>query len=222
MTLTKLKILAFSDNELRSKVGDYQVQINPEKYSHKFRANLKNSKPMDSAGTVVKFATQAPQDLDFNFTLDATGAVPGVKSVANEIKKLRDVVYDYHGKIHSPYYLKVIWGGLAFRCRLVSMNLDYTLFSPDGKPLRAKVALTFRQHLTPADLELLADKKSADLTHSDVVTAGTTLPLMAYRVYDRSDLYVDVARANDLNDLMHLTEGASLRFPPVSEDNDGR
>ena len=222
MTLTKLKILAFSDNELRSKSGSYQVQINPEKYTHKFRTNLKSSKPMDSAGTVVKFTTQAPQDLDFNFTLDATGAVTGVKNVVNEIKKLRDVVYDYHGKIHSPNYLKVIWGGLAFRCRLSTMNVDYTLFSPNGKPLRAKISLTFRQHLTPADLELLADKKSADLTHADVVTSGMTLPLMAYRVYDRSDLYVDVARANDLDDLMHLTEGSMLHFPPVTEDSDGR
>ena len=215
--LSKLKILAFSDKELRSKTGEYSLQINPESYSHSHTVGFGKEVGSDTAGTVLKFHTHRPQELKFDFVIDATGVVPGVKSVAAEIKKFRDVAYDYQGSIHSPNYLKVIWGGMAFKCMLSSLNINYQLFSPDGKPLRAKLSAGFRQHQTPQDLARNADKKSADLTHASLVKAGTTLPLMTYRIYDRCDLYLKVARENDLNDLMHLSEGTELRFPPVRD-----
>ena len=143
--------------------------------------------------------------------------VPGVKSVTSEIKKFQNVVYNYQGKIHSPYYLKVLWGGLAFKCMLSSLDITYQMFDPSGRPLRAKLSANFEQYQTPEELARRADKKSADLTHSDIVTAGTTLPLMSYQVYDRNDLYVQLARFNDMNDLMHLREGSEVRFPPALE-----
>jgi len=212
--LSKLKILAFKDKELRSNAGEYAVQINPESYSHEHTANFARAVGNDTSGTVLKFNTHSAQDLKFDFVLDATGVVPGVKSVTKDIKSFKDIAYSYHGKIHSPNYLKIIWGGLAFKCMLSSLQIAYQLFDPSGKPLRAKLTVAFRQHQTPQDLARQADKKSADLTHSETVTAGTSLPLMTYRVYDRSDLYVHVARANDLNSLMDITPGEELRFPP--------
>jgi nucleoid-associated protein YgaU len=213
--LTKLKIQAYSDKELRSKVADYSLQINPETYGHTHAAVFARAAGNDTGGTILKFSTQAPEELKFDFVLDGTGVVPGVKSVADEIKRFKSVAYDYQGSIHSPNYLRILWGGLAFDCMLSSLSIAYQLFDPAGKPLRCKVSASFRQHQTPEDLTRLADKKSADLTHSETVTAGDSLPLMTYRVYDRSDLYVHVARANDLNTLMSLRPGAVLRFPPA-------
>lgn len=219
--LSKLRIIAYSDNELRSKKGDYALQINPDTFRHTHSNKLVGDTGSDAAGTVLKFSTQTPQEISFDFVIDTTGVVPGATSVISEVNKFRDVAYTYHGKIHSPNYLKIVWGGLAFKCMLKSLSITYQLFSPTGKPLRAKLSVVFRQHQTPQDLARIADKKSADLTHSEVVTAGTTLPLMAFGVYDRPDLYTQVARANDMNDLMHLRPGQSLRFPPFEEQTDG-
>ena len=203
--LTKLKIQAYSDKELRSKVADYSLQINPETYGQTHAAVFARAVGNDTGGTILKFSTQAPEELKLDFVLDGTGVVPRVKSVA----------YDYQGSIHSPNYLRILWGGLAFDCMLSSLSIAYELFDPSGKPLRCRVSASFRQHQTPEDLARRADKKSADLTHSKTVTAGDSLPLMTFRVYDRSDLYVHVARANDLNTLMSLRPGAVLRFPPA-------
>ena len=219
--LSKLKIIGYSDNELRSKVGDYTLQINPETLSHSHSAEFAHDTGSDAAGTILKFHTQVPENMSFDFVIDATGVVPGVKSVNGEIDKFRNLAYSYQGKIHSPNYLKIIWGGLAFKCMLSSLKIAYQLFGPTGKPLRAKLSVSFRQHQTPEDLARSSDRKSADLTHAETVTSGTTLPLMAYRVYDRPDIYVQVARANDLDDLVHLTPGRSLRFPPLEERRDG-
>lgn len=215
--LSKLKILAFKDEQLRSKVADYSLQINPDSYSHSHPVTFACNKGTDTAGTILKFSTHPHQGLKFDFVIDGTGVVPGVKSVTSEIKKFQNVVYNYQGKIHSPYYLKVLWGGLAFKCMLSSLDITYQMFDPSGRPLRAKLSANFEQYQTPEELARRADKKSADLTHSDIVTAGTTLPLMSYQVYDRNDLYVQLARFNDMNDLMHLREGSEVRFPPALE-----
>ncbi|WP_299963873.1 hypothetical protein [uncultured Roseobacter sp.] len=219
--LSKLDIIAYSDRELRAKIGKYELQINPDAISHSHSSSFSKARGSDAAGTVLKFHTQSPQEVSFDFVIDVTGAVRGAKSVNGEVDKFKDIAYTYHGKIHSPNYLKLVWGGMAFKCMLTKLGIKYDLFAPTGKPLRARLSVSFRQHQTPEDLARRADKKSADLTHTDTVTAADTLPLMAYRVYDRTDVYVDVARANDLNDLTHLEPGQMLRFPPSREAPDG-
>lgn len=143
--------------------------------------------------------------------------MPGVTSIEEEIGKFKTVAYRFNGSVHSPNYLKLLWGKLVFDCMLNSMDISYQLFAPSGVPLRASLALSFRQHQTPADLVRDAQKESTDLTHSRMTSNHTTLPLMCHRVYDDCSLYPQVARINNLNTLMRLPEHARLRFPPVEQ-----
>lgn len=215
--LAKLRILAYSDEDLRSKIGEYEVQINPESYSHNFKTTFSEDRGIDTAAVIAKFKTHNPQDVKFDFFIDSTGVVPGVDNVADEITKFRDLAYTYNGQIHSPNYLQLVWGDMVFNCLLASLDVDYQMFNPSGTPLRAKLTASFRQHTTPEELAKRSNKKSADLSHSRTVVAGTTLPLMTSEVYRDSALYIQVARANDMNDVMHLVEGTELRFPPVED-----
>ncbi len=214
--LAKLKILAFSDEKLSSKVGDYEVQINPEKYTHAFSTSFVDQ-ASDTARVISKFKTQQPQDISFDFYLDATGVVPGVTSVSDEIKKFRNIAYNYNGEAHSTNYLKLLWGDLTFKCMLSSLTVEYTLFSPSGTPLRAKLAAKFREHYTPEEVEKESKKSSADLSHSRTVVAGVSLPLMCHRIYRDGKYYIAVARANDMNDVFDLVEGATVKFPPLED-----
>lgn len=219
--LSKLQILAYSDNELRSQVGSYLLQINPKSLSHSHSSSFAPVAGNDAAGTVLKFHTQNPEEMSFDFVIDASGVVSGVKDVAAEIEKFRTIAYTFQGENHSPNYLRIVWGGLSFSCVLTSLQIAYQLFAPSGAPLRAQLSVAFRQFQSPEDLARRADKKSADLTHSETVTGGLTLPLMAYRIYDRPDLFAEVARHNDMNDLVHLTVGDTLSFPPFEEPSNG-
>jgi len=166
---------------------------------------------------LAQYKSRAPQNISFNLIIDATGVVPGVTSIDQEIGKFKNVAYRFNGSVHSPNYLKLLWGKLVFDCMLKSMDISYQLFAPSGVPLRASLALSFRQHQTPADLARDANKESADLTHSRITSGDTNLPLMCHRVYDDSALYPQVARVNNLNNLMQLPAHARLRFPPVEE-----
>ena len=215
--LAKLKILAYKDEHLRSKIGEYEVQINPEKYSQAFGVTFSQDKGIDTASVLPKFKTQTPQQIQLDFYLDSTGVVPGVTSIPDNLKKFKETAYDFNGQIHSPNYLKLLWGDLVFKCLLDSMDVDYTLFSPSGTPLRAKIAANFRQHQSPDELERRSAKKSADLTHRRTVVAGDTLPLMCHHIYGDSTFYMQVAGFNGMTDFRDLAEGTTLQFPPVED-----
>ncbi|WP_050531562.1 hypothetical protein [Pseudaestuariivita atlantica] len=213
--LSKLKILAFRDKEMRRFVREIALQINPETLHHGLSTEFGDAIGSDTAGTILKFHTQTPQTMSFDFVIDSTGVVPGVRNVQDAVKDFRDLAYAYQGKIHSPHYLKLVWGGLTFKCMLSSLDVDYEMFDPRGRALRARLKAAFKQHQTPQEIARRGDKKSADLTHAERVTSARTLPGMTHDVYDRADLYPHVARANDLDDLVHLVPGAVLKFPPA-------
>jgi len=222
-TLEKLSILGFSDEKLTQNVGEYVVQINPEKYSQQYSIQM-NSKPtLNTGGVTNKFVVQKPQDLSLEFYIDATGVVDATISsskttiVQDEIEKLKKVVYAYNGSTHSPNYLRVLWGKLSFDCRLDSLDIEYMLFTPAGVPLRARLNAKFAQYLSPEKMQLKAKKSSPDLTHSRTIVAGDTLPLLCFQIYQDSKYYVEIARVNGLDDFRNLTPGQKIYFPPLGD-----
>jgi Contractile injection system tube protein len=221
--LEKLQILAYTDENFTQSAGQYSVQINPETYSQQFSAEYTGTPTLSTAGITNKFVTQKPQDLELTFFLDATGAVPQtsggapVTSVSDEIDKFKGIVYSYNGNIHSPNYLRVLWGKLKFDCRFVSMGIEYMLFSPSGVPLRAKLSPKFKQYLSSQKLALESKNSSPDLTHYRTVAAGDTLPLMCHRIYQDSKYYIDVAKVNGLTSFRDLEPGRQILFPPLGD-----
>jgi hypothetical protein len=218
MTLKKLSINAYSDPGFSQACGAFSVQINPESYRHSHSTQYTKNDSTDTAGVTTKFYVQDPQTITFDFTLDGTGVVPGVTSVADAIASFKTVAYSYNGAIHSPNYLKLIWGnGMQFQCRLTSLEIDYTLFQPDGTPLRAKLTVGFEEYLSPQEIVQRANKNSPDMTHARQVVAGDTLPMMCYRIYGDSKYYVQVAQYNQLSNFRQLTPGTTLFFPPLED-----
>jgi Contractile injection system tube protein len=221
--LEKLKILAYSDENLTEGCGQYTVQINPETYKQQLSTEFTRKETLSTQGVVTKFVTQQPPKIWFDFYLDATGVVgknigaKEVSSVTDEIKKFNDVVYKYNGSIHSPNYLKVLWGALSFECRMSDLKVEYPLFAPSGVPLRAMLSPTFEQYISPKKLALKAANSSPDLTHYRIVAAGDTLPLMCHRIYRDSKYYVEVARVNGLIDFRNLEPGQRIFFPPLGD-----
>lgn len=221
--LKKLTILAYSDENLKKKIGQYTVQINPEKYGQSFSTEFVKKKTLNSSGTTTKYTGQSPQTLSLELYLDGTGAVrknandTEVISVPEEIKKLKDLAYKYNGNIHSPNYLQILWGTLSFDCRMTSMEVEYLLFNPSGVPLRAKLSPKFEEYVSQEKLALQARSNSPDLTHYRTVQAGDTLPQMCHRIYEDSKYYVEIARVNGLLDFRNLEPGRQIFFPPLGD-----
>ena len=129
------------------------------------------------------------ETVEFELVFDGTGVlpskIPGVlpftdDGIAKQIERFKFLVFTFQGPIHSPYYLKLSWGKLLFQCRLSQLSFNYTLFKPDGTPLRARAHAVFIGFNDEATLALKANKTSPDLSHALTVRAGDTLPLMCF------------------------------------------
>lgn len=213
---TKMVIVSYTKSDFTGKAGQYTVLVNPEKYSQTLSVTYDEQGAPGSKNTALKFSKMPPAELKFELLFDATGAIDGSPTdLATEITNFQTVVYDYDGTVHEPRYLMLYWGKMKFGARLTALSYNYTLFAPNGAPLRAKADVTFKNYENPATIVKEEDRESPDITHRVVVNAGDSLPLLCYQIYGDTQYYIDVARANRLVDVRHLQVGQTLSFPPL-------
>ncbi|PRC93446.1 hypothetical protein S2091_1833 [Solimicrobium silvestre] len=196
----------------------FQALINPSGYGHDFSIKYAKTQALGQAGNEAKFNASQPEKLSLKeLVLDGTGVVPGTtKTVKQQVESLRSAVYTYVGTKHEAPIVQVVWGSLIFYGRVEGLKFDYTLFKPNGEPLRAKISLNFIEYTSTAEIVKEEANGSPDLTHLVIVQAGDTLPLLCDRIYRDSGYYMEVARVNGLSSFRHLQPGMSLRFPPLA------
>ena len=224
--LEKLTIIAYENSDFNVEAGRLQVYINPAQYSRQYRICYNDTEAQGSLTGAPDFQKAPSENLELDLVFDGTGVVPsplpGVvpnteDGIVDQINKFLDLTFEYHGDIHSPYYLKLVWGQLLFKGRLESFNITYTLFKPDGTPLRGQGKAVFKEYMNEVQQAKEAKKSSPDVSHLITVEAGDTLPLMCYSIYGSSAYYPQVARVNGLTDFRSVAAGSQLLFPPLGE-----
>lgn len=226
-SLEKMTITAYGDGKFSEQVGKpFSVFLNPNKYSHDYKICYNNVSAQGSPGSSPDFNKISEETMSFELVFDGTGVVPsslpGVlpfteDGISAQIEKFKKLVFQYNGNIHSPNYLKLSWGTMLFKCRMRTLKTSYTLFKPDGTPLRARVNVHFVGYTDEVELAKQANKTSPDLSHLLTVKGGDTLPLMCYGVYGSSDFYLQVAKVNNLTNFRSLVVGSKILFPPLVE-----
>ncbi|RUL79026.1 LysM peptidoglycan-binding domain-containing protein [Dyella choica] len=194
--------------------------INPSELSMARKTDYGGCVPMGDTGSGRNFARMQPGNLDFSTVFDGTGVVPlpdsvSLAEVQDQLDLLNAVVYTYNGQQHEPNVVQILWGTLLFFGRLTTFNIEYSLFRPNGTPLRAKATMSFQGYKSTQEAALEANQSSPDLSHAVVVRDGDTLPLLCHRIYGDSSYYVDVARFNGLHAFRALRPGLLLHFPPL-------
>ncbi len=218
MGLELLKITGYSDENFSSSVGEpYTVMINPEsiKWNRKIDYNMEQAPDTSNPSQTYKSTPSA--DFSFDIVIDCTGVVDSSRTdMATEISKLETIVYTYNGKIHRPNYVEIRWGKkITFTSVLKSFDITYTLFKPDGSPLRAKISLSFGEYISAKSVAQEDKKSSPDLTHIIHTIDGDTLPELSNRIYNSTDYYMQIASYNGLNKFRNLQSGQRLSFPPL-------
>ncbi|QOJ22621.1 MAG: peptidoglycan-binding protein [Gammaproteobacteria bacterium] len=203
----------------------FEAMINPAGYEHTFKLSYAKNRVLGQPGTETKYDASHPEKIVLKeLVLDATGAVTTGSSAADstptpvkeQIELLKSVAYTYRGTKHEAPIVQLKWGALLFYGRIESLKFNYTLFKPNGVPLRAKVTLTLIEYQSSEEISKEAGQESPDLTHLIEVKAGDTLPLMCYRIYQDCNYYLDIAKINNLTDFRNLKPGIKLQFPPLS------
>ncbi len=216
--LKKLTITAYKDAGFSEQAGTYEVMINPAKYEQGYSIEYNKRNPVGAAGSSPKFSKVPAETVKFQLIFDSTGVVEGASTdLPSEIKKFQGLVYDYDGDIHSPYFVELTWGTTLFKGRLTSMQISYTLFKPDGTPLRAEVNVEFIEFLDARTIARIANKKSPDLSHVRIMRGGETLPLLCHQIYNDSSRYIEIAKVNKLKHFRNIPPGTQLYFPPLKK-----
>lgn len=214
--MTKMKIVAYKDPDYSSKLGEYDVLVNPENYKQKNEQQYNTSDTTDgSSAQTAKYKGAGNGLFELILFFDGTGIISKDK-VDDQVNEVKDLVYKFNGDIHEPNYLRVYWGTQSlFQGRLKSWNVNYTMLDMDGSPLRAEVTAILIASVSAKKKALEEKKNSADLTHIRTVFDGDSLPLMCYRIYGDSSFYMKVARYNELTDFRDIKPGDTIIFPPV-------
>lgn len=222
MSLEKLKIVAYKSSSFGSsdKVDEFSVMINPKEYSRTHAIEYACTQGIGTSGTGPKYKSSKPEDLKLEFYIDGTGAIydPSTDdSVEDQIINFRKLTFDYNGEIHSNNYLQIMWGTLSFKCVLQQFTVNYTMFKPDGSPLRAKIDASFKEFTDPVTEAKEANRQSPDVTHKRIIKQGDTLPNLCYEIYRNSSYYLHIAQANKLVDFRNLKPGTVLHFPSIKK-----
>lgn len=199
----------------------FKTQINPSDFKHNFTIGYNTTKDMGASKTEAKFSGTEPEEVSFSITLDDTGAVQDVQGQPSDVKAqmalLSKVVYDYVSTAGEPPYVRLLWGALIFFGRLRSMSTQYSLFKPNGDPLRAKVDLSFVGASSTEERSLVNQRAATnDMTRTATVEDGDTLAALCEEIYKDSspELQTMVAQSNQLDSLTQLKPGTTMVFPP--------
>jgi nucleoid-associated protein YgaU len=170
-------------------------------------------------------------DLFFDTTEDGTGTgATSVTTLTDQIYQLMKI----EPETHAPPVCAFLWnekfpGGdvssavgnqrrTDFQCVVEDIKQRFTLFSPEGVPLRAVLSVTLREYKTLDEQLHQLNLSSPDRTQSHVVQQGDTLSGIAGRRYRLPGEWRAIAAdpANRIEDPRRLSPGAFLRVPPIA------
>lgn len=98
------------------------------------------------------------------------------------------------------------------------MEVTYTLFTPEGVPLRAMVKMSFVEFVSAEKAEKLANNHSPDMSHLVTLKAGDSVARLCQKIYGDSCLADEVAGVNGLCGFRHVKPGTTLLFPHLRKD----
>ncbi len=217
MALVKMEIEPFKDDTFSTSAGaSFFVQINPDAIKYKQEIETSSKGPIGGQFRSPKYVRHKPVSFSFDIVLDGTGVLGlATVDVPNAVSSLEETVYDYNGDIHRPNYLKISWGTFLFKGVLNSMDYDYTLFNPEGNPLRVKISLSLIGYVNKEESAQKENKQSPDLSRIIVLKSGESILSWCNEIYGDSSYCTDIARINNLSGFRNIQAGTTLLFPAI-------
>lgn len=202
----------------RGVLASLPVQFNPTEYTLTKGAQFAEIVIPGIDSPILQFVAGQNEKLALDLYFDTTleGGPNGPKAVTDYTAKVYQLV-KIQPKTHAPPKVRFRWGqGLSFVAVVESVTQKFTLFSPDGVPLRATLSVGFREYKSLRDQLRELKLESSDHTKKHAVVQGETLAGIAAREYGDPGLWRVIADANPrLASLRRLAAGTVLKLPPL-------
>jgi hypothetical protein len=195
-------------------------QFNPKELALAKSASWKREAAKgNKTASPPQYTGSQPSKLTLELFFDASGKQD--TAVVTAVEKLFTLTVPTEtsltAKKASPPWVIFRWGSLTgFLAYVSQVQAKYTLFTPEGLPIRATCQVTLE--------ELSGDPPKQNPTSGGLlphrvhqVIEGDSLPAIAYREYGQPALWRRVAYLNGVDDPMRLPPGSRLMLPPLEE-----
>lgn len=204
--------------------------FNPQDYSitktSRWEAKSTPGQPMP----IPQYTGGEPRTLNVDLLFDDSESPSGdVRGVAERLFRLLEVD-DQQGSAANknsgrPPMVEFGWGAATtFKAIVTSLTVKYTLFRPNGTPVRATAAIGLMQaQETPGGASARWKPRQNPTTgglagiRSHVVRDGDSLHSIAFREYGDPTRWRAIAEANEIDDPVRLRRGLQLVVPRLHE-----
>lgn len=229
MALEKAKLIV----EKGSGKESLTVQFNPAEYNLSDNVQYAEKTIPGFPGPITQFISGASSTLTLSLTFDTYDTPEkGVRPVQSKdvavtsmkIHKPTDVslltrkvagLTEIAGSLHRPPIVTFAWGALHFKGVVTDMKQTFTMFLPNGMPVRARVELTLKSVIDVADKKKEAPFESPDRTKYRTVRQGEHLWNFAVEEYGDPQLWRVIARENGLMNPLKIKPGQVIRLPAL-------
>jgi len=219
------------------------VNYNPTEFTLNKGAQLAEIAIPGLDSPILQFVRGQSETLSLDLFFDTTEA--GMDDSAVSVTTVTDLFYQLikiDGTTHAPPICFFSWGAefpgqrnyasltgggtgsqgrYGFKCVVETVRQRYTLFSPQGVPLRATLSVSLKEYKTLAEQIAEINAQSADHSHTHVVQIGETLNQIATAVYNDPTQWRAIANQNNILDPLNLQPGRILQIPPLSNSDAG-
>lgn len=214
-TASKLKkaLVQRLDSTLEPIEGsEVPVLFNPTEYSLETSVTYADQQLPGFTNPLTQFVSGDAETLSMELFFDTTADGTDVREHLAGLDDLLRV----DGERHAPPVCRFAWGTFVeFTCVLERMTKRFTLFRPDGVPLRARADVTFKLYQPPEFEKSEKPRGSADRTKTWRVTEGDTLWAIAAAEYGDPRWWRAIADENGIMNPRTLEPGTDLVVPPL-------
>jgi len=189
-----------------------QALFNPNQYSVNKANSIAAAAIPGLEAPILQYVHGNTRTLDMDLFFDTYEKGTTVKDETDKIYDLLNIL----SSTHAPPICKIEWGGFDFQGVLDHVSGKFTLFLPDGTPVRATLSVSFKEYIDIQVLVRERPRESADHRKTWVVRSGDRIDNIAGQEYGDPGMWRPIAEANGLDDPSRLEPGFVLLLPPLN------
>jgi nucleoid-associated protein YgaU len=196
---------------------ELQVHLNPTSLKIEKAATVAQpAQPASPAGSAPVFVNTHTRKLTASIMFDAWSSQRDVAAdVALLQSWLNPTALSLLAQAPEPPIVQLEWNEVSgFPGYLKRANADYTLFAPEGRPLRAKVEIEIAE-LPDEPPRQNPTSGSEPGSRTRIVRERDTLQSLAWTEYRDTRLWRALALANGIADPLRIEPGTRLAVPPL-------